>query len=129
MTHYWTSNRTRRIEYAAIDAASRGFRGFVSKLVPDCFLGPESSYRRGGQFWCDKAGGKGRGRRRGSEDGGSVRRYRLDLDGGEEEEGCEEELGEDGEDGGGIDEKMVLQEDKGKEKGWGWRRRVGGRKV
>lgn len=62
-THYWTSDRTRRLEYAAIDAASRGVRGWVMRnVVPDCFVSRES--RRLGF----------------DDDGGSVRRYRLDLE-------------------------------------------------
>lgn len=62
-THYWTSDRTRRLEYAAIDAASRGVRGWVMRhVVPECFVSRES--RRLGF----------------DDDGGSVRRYRLDLE-------------------------------------------------
>lgn len=64
-THYWTSDRTRRLEYAAIDAASRGVRGWVMRhIVPDCFI-PKS--KKGQHLGFD-------------DDGGSVRRYRLDLD-------------------------------------------------
>lgn len=60
-THYWTSDSTRRLEYAAIDAASRGFKGWVRRnLVPDCFVGPRPVVF--------------------DDDTGSVRRYRLDLD-------------------------------------------------
>ncbi|KAJ6439809.1 inorganic phosphate transporter [Purpureocillium lavendulum] len=60
-THYWTSDSTRRLEYAAIDAASRGFTGWVRRhLVPDCF-GP----RQHVAF---------------DDDTGSVRRYRLELE-------------------------------------------------
>ncbi|KAB5542809.1 hypothetical protein GE09DRAFT_226846 [Coniochaeta sp. 2T2.1] len=62
-TQYWTSDRTRRLEYAAIDAASRGVRGWVMRhMVPDCFI-PED--RRCVRF---------------DDDSGSVVRYRLDLD-------------------------------------------------
>lgn len=62
-THYWTSDRTRRLEYAAIDAASKGIRGWVMRhVVPDCFV-PESKRRLGFE-----------------DDRGSVVRYRLDLD-------------------------------------------------
>lgn len=62
-THYWTSDRTRRLEYAAIDAASRGVRGWVMRnMVPDCFV-PKDNRRVGFD-----------------DDGGSVRRYRLDLE-------------------------------------------------
>lgn len=62
-THYWTSDRTRRLEYAAIDAASRGVRGWIMRnCVPECFVPKE---RRRVCF---------------DDDTGSVRRYRLDLE-------------------------------------------------
>ena len=61
-THYWTSDQTRRLEYAAIDAASKGVRGWVMRHVPDCFV-PQSKRRVGFE-----------------DDRGSVVRYRLDLD-------------------------------------------------
>lgn len=62
-THYWTSDRTRRLEYAAIDAASRGVRGWVMRnVVPECFV-PRENRRMGFD-----------------DDSGSVRRYRLDLE-------------------------------------------------
>ncbi|GAB1316164.1 hypothetical protein MFIFM68171_06374 [Madurella fahalii] len=62
-THYWTSDRTRRLEYAAIDAASKGVRGWVMRhVVPECFV-PESKRRIGFE-----------------DDRGSVVRYRLELD-------------------------------------------------
>ncbi len=62
-THYWTSDRTRRLEYAAIDAASRGVKGWVMKhMVPECFVPKE---RRRICF---------------DDDRGSVRRYRLELE-------------------------------------------------
>ncbi|PSR84044.1 hypothetical protein BD289DRAFT_334920, partial [Coniella lustricola] len=62
-THYWTSDRTRRLEYAAIDAASRGVRGWIMRnVVPDCFV-PKDARRV-----CF------------DDDSGSVRRYRLDLE-------------------------------------------------
>ncbi|KAL1881486.1 hypothetical protein VTK73DRAFT_3548 [Phialemonium thermophilum] len=62
-THYWTSDHTRRLEYAAIDAASRGARGWIMRhIVPDCIVPRE---RRRLQF---------------EDDRGSVVRYRLDLD-------------------------------------------------
>jgi hypothetical protein len=62
-THYWTSDRTRRLEYAAIDAAHRGLKGWVRRhLVPGCFLPKEK-----GHVAFD-------------DDTGSVRRYRLEMD-------------------------------------------------
>lgn len=63
------------MEYAAIDAASKGVRGFFIKLVPDCILPVEKRRTR----FCEgeEVGGRE----------GSVRRYRLCLpeekDGGE----------------------------------------------
>lgn len=60
-TQYWTSDSTRRLEYAAIDAASRGVKGWIRKhLVPECITGPQHI-----PF---------------DDDSGSVRRYRLELD-------------------------------------------------
>ncbi|KAI2777793.1 hypothetical protein F4815DRAFT_447993 [Daldinia loculata] len=74
-THYWTSDHTRRLEYAAIDAASRGVKGWIMKhIVPDCFV-PKANRRVGFD-----------------DDTGSVRRYRLELD-------CDE-TGEKGENSG-----------------------------
>ncbi|KAK4133741.1 hypothetical protein BT67DRAFT_42295 [Trichocladium antarcticum] len=71
-THYWTSDRTRRLEYAAIDAASKGVRGWVMRhVVPDCFVPP--SKRRVGF----------------EDDRGSVVRYRLELDAEESAEKAE----------------------------------------
>lgn len=65
-TQYWTSDQTRRLEYAAIDAARRGVRGWARRnLVPAC-MAPKD----GGHLDFD-------------DDSGSVRRYRLDLDEGE----------------------------------------------
>ncbi|KAF5553390.1 hypothetical protein FMEXI_2524 [Fusarium mexicanum] len=62
-THYWTSDRTRRLEYAAIDAATRGVKGWVLRhLVPDCFVSCENKHV---SF---------------DDDSGSVRRYRLELE-------------------------------------------------
>ncbi|KAK3316588.1 hypothetical protein B0H66DRAFT_299109 [Apodospora peruviana] len=66
-THYWTSDRTRRLEYAAIDAASRGIRGWVRRhIVPDCFI-PKEKRHIGFE-----------------DDRGSVVRYRLELEEGED---------------------------------------------
>ncbi|CAJ2504767.1 Uu.00g121610.m01.CDS01 [Anthostomella pinea] len=62
-THYWTSDHTRRLEYAAIDAASQGVKGWIIKhVLPDCFVPKENR------------------RLRFDDDTGSVRRYRLELD-------------------------------------------------
>ncbi|KAK3401802.1 hypothetical protein B0T20DRAFT_123147 [Sordaria brevicollis] len=62
-THYWTSDSTRRMEYAAIDAASRGVRGwFMRHIVPECVVPPS---KRHVGF---------------EDDRGSVVRYRLDLE-------------------------------------------------
>ncbi|KAK4174579.1 hypothetical protein QBC36DRAFT_38407 [Triangularia setosa] len=62
-THYWTSDQTRRHEYAAIDAASKGVRGWVMRhVVPECLV-PTSKRRVGFE-----------------DDRGSVIRYRLNLD-------------------------------------------------
>ncbi|KAH7381101.1 hypothetical protein BKA64DRAFT_228129 [Cadophora sp. MPI-SDFR-AT-0126] len=72
---YWTSDSTRRLEYAAIDAASKGVRGFFIKLLPDCIL-PASSRRT--KFHREDDDG--------ASDAGSVRRYRLVLP--EEKECC-----------------------------------------
>ncbi|RDL41716.1 uncharacterized protein BP5553_01695 [Venustampulla echinocandica] len=80
--HYWTSDSTRRLEYAAIDAASQGLKGFIIKLVPDCVL-PASSRRT---RFCE-------GTEDNDSDLGSVRRYRLTLPedekDGEEPRQCE----------------------------------------
>ncbi|CZT42906.1 uncharacterized protein RSE6_02863 [Rhynchosporium secalis] len=72
---YWTSDSTRRLEYAAIDAASKGVRGFFIKLLPDCILPPST---RRTKFHNVNDGDA-------ESDAGSVRRYRLVLP---EEKGC-----------------------------------------
>lgn len=73
-THYWTSDRTRRLEYAAIDAATRGVKGWVMRnLVPECFVPKENRHV---SF---------------DDDTGSVRRYRLDLEEDEDDEACQED--------------------------------------
>lgn len=66
--HYFLLPETRRLEYAAIDAASRGVRGFVTKMIPDCILPVE--YRR--RKFCSGDA---------DSDVGSVRRYRIPLTG------------------------------------------------
>ena len=95
-THYWTSDHTRRLEYAAIDAASRGVKGwFLKHVVPDCFV-PKENRRIGFD-----------------DDTGSVRRYRLDLD-------CDEvdEKGADDVDSSKDDDRSVKQGTGGKKMGW-----------
>ncbi|KAH8647022.1 hypothetical protein BGZ60DRAFT_391379 [Tricladium varicosporioides] len=72
---YWTSDSTRRLEYVAIDAASRGIRGFLVKIVPDCILPKTSRSKERSQFWKSNEGNGA----------GSVRRYRLALS---EEKDC-----------------------------------------
>ncbi|TVY89470.1 hypothetical protein LAWI1_G007543 [Lachnellula willkommii] len=72
---YWTSDSTRRLEYAAIDAASGGMKGFLIKLIPDCILPAGSRRTRFHETDADS-------------DVGSVRRYRLALP---EEKANEEE--------------------------------------
>ncbi|KAL2257539.1 hypothetical protein VTK26DRAFT_9508 [Humicola hyalothermophila] len=62
-THYWTSDQTRRLEYAAIDAASKGVRGWVMRHVVPEFFVPQSKRRIGFE-----------------DDRGSVVRYRLELE-------------------------------------------------
>ncbi|KAH7323483.1 hypothetical protein BKA65DRAFT_555165 [Rhexocercosporidium sp. MPI-PUGE-AT-0058] len=76
---YWTSDSTRRLEYAAIDAASKGVRGFFIKLIPDCILPPST---RRTKFHCDDDA---------ESDRGSVRRYRLVLP--EEKASCSSKVG------------------------------------
>lgn len=66
--NYWTSDDSRRLEYAAIDAASKGVRGFLVRIVPDFILPPQI---RRTKFWGHESDGKQRE--------GSVRRYRLAL--------------------------------------------------
>lgn len=67
----WTSDATRRKEYAKIDRANSGFRGLLRRLVPKPLISRNS--RRG--FFTGKC------------DGDSVRRFRMDVaddDGGDE---------------------------------------------
>lgn len=64
VTIHWTSDETRRKEYAAIDRSRRGLRGLWNKVVPKfARRGPIS------RFYSANEGS----------DAGSVRRYRLDL--------------------------------------------------
>jgi len=76
--HYFLLPETRRLEYAAIDAASRGVRGFITKLLPDCILPPE--FRRTKFHNGDR-----------DSDAGSVRRYRLNIPDPEEKGAIAEE--------------------------------------
>jgi hypothetical protein len=69
VTIHWTSDETRRKEYAAIDRNRKGLRGLWNKVAPKfARSGPKS------RFYDEKEGS----------DAGSVRRYRLDLPAGEE---------------------------------------------
>jgi len=76
ITIHWTSPGTRRREYEEIDKSCRGLRGLFSKMRPRWCAAPKPT-----RFY--DADDK--------EDGGSVRRYRLDLP--EEEEGEEDGFG------------------------------------
>lgn len=67
---YWTSHETRLQEYAAIDAASKGLRGLVVRMLPDCILPKETRRTR----FCR------RGEVDEDDDRCSVRRYRLCVD-------------------------------------------------
>lgn len=64
----WTLPSTRQKEYAEIDRKCSGIRGLWRKLAPSWC---QRDKERG--FWDEKRGDDG--------DGGSVRRYRIDLDG------------------------------------------------
>ena len=74
-TMHWMSPGTRKRQYAKIDRANSGFRGFISKIVPRCVSGPppEKFYEK------DQS------------DAGSVRRYRMSDDCEEDEHDTEEE--------------------------------------
>ncbi|CAD6448131.1 bdf39ad0-15c1-4a8f-82c7-13343cd865be [Sclerotinia trifoliorum] len=74
--HYWTSDQTRRLEYAAIDAAGKGIRGFIARCIPDCFLPVD---KRGTRFCAENMRGR-------DDDAGSVRRYRLVMEDEDENE-------------------------------------------
>lgn len=98
---YWTSPETRRREYAAIDAASRGIKGFALRVLPDCMVPKEFkvmgfSEREESTNSTGEVGEelRDRGRRpstvkgsigrmagkRGRGDDGSVRRYRIEIE-------------------------------------------------
>jgi len=72
---HWTSDETRRREYDAIDRQSRGIRGFWNKIRPRVFRS-KSAVQRG--FYDPRKSMSG------STDAGSVRRYRLRLEGEEQ---------------------------------------------
>jgi hypothetical protein len=69
---HWTSDETRRREYDAIDRESRGIRGFWNKIRPRMFRS-KSAVQRG--FYDPEKHGSD------NTDAGSVRRYRLRLEG------------------------------------------------
>lgn len=71
----WTSDATRRNEYAKIDRAHSGVRGFWRRVVPKCL---HSKDARRAFFTGDC-------------DGDSVRRFRLDLDDADEDSDTEAE--------------------------------------
>ena len=98
---YWTSPETRRKEYAAIDAASRGIKGFALMILPDCMVPKEykvmgfseredstnstgevgEELRERGRRPSAIKGSIGRkGGKRGRGDDGSVRRYRIEIE-------------------------------------------------
>lgn len=58
---HWTSPCTRQREYARIDRANSGVRGFMRKFTPRCVSAPQEKF-----YEKDKS------------DAGSVRRYRMD---------------------------------------------------
>jgi hypothetical protein len=91
----WTSDATRRREYAKIDAAYSGIRGFCRRILPGgCFRNGRRN------FW-----GTLEGRDDGS-DADSVRRYRLRLDGdggsGSDDDVEDEKLGRSGRGDGAL---------------------------
>lgn len=67
----WTSDATRREQYAEIDKRNRGLRKLLKKLLPNCLPKPTTL-----DFYNERDGS----------DAGSVRRYRIDL-GNEKTEG------------------------------------------
>jgi hypothetical protein len=69
---HWTSDETRRKEYAKIDNESKGLRGLINRLFPR--LTGKSKRSR---FYDDKEGSQA----------GSIRRFRLDLDDDKGEQG------------------------------------------
>jgi len=86
----WTDPGTRKREYERIDKRMRGWRGFWRKIAP-CGMVKE------GGFWDEKMEKEG--------DGGSVRRYRLDI----EEKGT-----------GGLKEDEKKDGRKGGKRTFGW---------
>jgi len=68
---HWTSDETRRKEYAKIDLASKGFRGLLNRLFPRL-----TNKSKRSRFYDEKDGSRA----------GSIRRYRLDFDNDDEKE-------------------------------------------
>ncbi|KAF9733230.1 hypothetical protein PMIN03_004399 [Paraphaeosphaeria minitans] len=68
-TMHWMSPSTRKIQYEKIDRASTGVRGLFHRIMPRCVSGPGSQ-----RFFEEE-----------KSDAGSVRRYRMDLSGEEED--------------------------------------------
>jgi hypothetical protein len=66
---HWMSPSTRKIQYAKIDRANTGIRGLLRRIMPRCVSGPGAQ-----RFYQDK-----------ESDAGSVRRFRMDLAGEEED--------------------------------------------
>ncbi|KAF2445367.1 hypothetical protein P171DRAFT_264721 [Karstenula rhodostoma CBS 690.94] len=68
-TMHWMSPSTRKIQYEKIDRANTGVRGLLRRMVPRCVSGQASQ-----QFYEEE-----------KSDAGSVRRYRMDLEGEEDD--------------------------------------------
>lgn len=66
---HWMSPSTRKIQYEKIDRANTGVRGLLRRFMPRCVSGPGSP-----RFYEEE-----------KSDAGSVRRYRMDLSGEDED--------------------------------------------
>ena len=90
---HWSSATRRRKEYEEIDRSNSGVRCFIRKITPRCVSGPppQRFHGEGG-----KKGGK-------EGDGGSVRRYRMEIE--ETDHEGEEEEEREGEGEEVVDEK------------------------
>jgi hypothetical protein len=66
---HWMSPSTRKVQYEKIDRANTGIRGLLRRIMPRCVSGPGSP-----RFYEDE-----------KSDAGSVRRFRMDLAGEEED--------------------------------------------